>query len=314
MKIYINFLVLVLLHRYLVTAFFVPQTRKTSGELHSSSSDNLLENLNEFNSVNQEQVLSDLPQERTGAPLELYNPSRNAQHDRNSAAPMSHSLPARTRTVQGGSRGTVYDPYNERAQEVSIQTDGRPLAATFELWEGPNNTPQKMKVYSEDGRMRPFTSVVEKPRPGGSAMDIRNTGPMEFPLTAAVGAGTSTKLSSDSVSSADFSLGTTIQGGALFTFPFGPSVRSVQVSIRTDGMPLMAIVEIWQGPGSVRQIAKIYTDNGLNRPFAAVIETPGYGSTIAIRNVGPMEFPLTASVVPYRTESSPTAIQTPWYE
>ena len=37
----------------------------------------------------------------------------------------------------------------------------------------------------------------------------------------------------------------------------------------------------------------------LLEPVAYVLETPGYGCVIQIDNLGPMEYPLTASVVPH---------------
>jgi hypothetical protein len=94
--------------------------------------------------------------------------------------------------------------------------------------------------------------------------------------------------------------GQTVQGGALKTFPFhDPSVASVQVSLETEGLPLMAVIELWQGPGNVKQLAEIYSDDGMSKPFRTIVDlTPGYGSTVAVRNVGPLEYPLTAKVEP----------------
>ena len=41
---------------------------------------------------------------------------------------------------------------------------------------------------------------------------------------------------------------------------------------------------------------RVYVENGQFRPFSAVIETPRGPSTVAIRNIGQIEFPLIADV------------------
>merc|ERR1712087_780992 len=97
----------------------------------------------------------------------------------------------------------------------------------------------------------------------------------------------------------------TIQGGALRTFRVDPIVESVEVHLQSDGMPLYAIIELLQGPDTNRQGIEVYTDNGRDRPVSYILETPGYGSVISIRNTWPsMEYPLTAHVVPHNVNPS----------
>merc|ERR1719253_1942273 len=88
--------------------------------------------------------------------------------------------------VQGGSLRTWSDrsPLVEAVQ-VFLSSEGRPLDADIELWNGPDNTPTKMRVYSENGGMRPFSAVLETPR-APNTVSIRNIGQMEFPITADV--------------------------------------------------------------------------------------------------------------------------------
>jgi len=205
-------------------------------------------------------------------------------------------------TVQGGSRGTwSSSSYSSEQAEVFMETEGRPLDAEFEMWQGPNNTPQRVRVYSEDGRRHPFRALVEAPR-GGHSMSVRNTGPLEFPLAAGVEGGRFQSQSYNRMASAfsnSMTGGQTVQGGSLKTFPFYDyNIEGVKVSLWTEGLPLMAVIELWQGPGSVKQLAEIYSDDGSAKPFHTIVETRGYGSTIAIRNVGPLEYPLIAKAEP----------------
>ena len=76
-----------------------------------------------------------------------------------------------------------------------------------------------MRVYVENGQLRPFNAVIETPR-GPNTVAIRNIGQIEFPIAAAVFAGNTDNSSADC-----FSASMTIQGGALRTFHI--SIRSV---------------------------------------------------------------------------------------
>jgi hypothetical protein len=204
--------------------------------------------------------------------------------------------------VQGGSLRTwsYASPAVERVQ-VILSTEGRPLEADIELYQGPSNTPCKMRVYVEDGQARPFSAVIETPR-SPNTVAIRNVGQMVFPFAANViadtpAAGTPSIVDSPSAEcTASFQ---TVQGGAIRTYPFDPSVDSVQVLLATDGgRPLNARVELIQGPNNNKQVIDLYTEDGLDRPFFCVLETPGPGNVVRIVNSGPMEFPIIASVVP----------------
>ena len=108
-----------------------------------------------------------------------------------------------------------------------LSSEGRPLDADIELWHGPDNTPFKMRVYSENGGMRPFSAVVETPR-GPNTVSIRNIGQMEFPISADVVHDQIDRPSPEALSES-----TIVQGGALRTFPFDPSVDSVEVLLTT---------------------------------------------------------------------------------
>jgi hypothetical protein len=157
-----------------------------------------------------------------------------------------------------------------------------------------------MSVYLEDGSLRPFRATIESPG-SSNAVAIRNTGQMEFPLTAGLevdmsGPGKENSPGAIQLGDSDYR---TVQGGAVYTTPFPPSVQSVQVMLKSDGRPLNARVELLQGPNNNKQVMEVYSEDGYERPFYVIIDTPGSGNVVRIVNTATIEFPLTAAVEPY---------------
>lgn len=195
--------------------------------------------------------------------------------------------------VQGGSLRTwsYKSPLVEQIQVV-LSTEGRPLNADIELWNGPDNTPCKMCIYLENGLTHPFLAVIHTPR-SPNTVAIRNIGQLEFPFSANVCTDNINKPSTDCINSSYI-----IQGGALRTYPFDTLVDSIQVSLRTIGCPLNARIELLQGPNNNKQVLELYTEDGSDRPFFCIIQTPEAGNVVRIVNTAPVEFPLSASVIP----------------
>eukprot|EP00522_Entomoneis_paludosa_P010613 CAMPEP_0172452482 /NCGR_PEP_ID=MMETSP1065-20121228/10129_1 /TAXON_ID=265537 /ORGANISM="Amphiprora paludosa, Strain CCMP125" /LENGTH=307 /DNA_ID=CAMNT_0013204541 /DNA_START=122 /DNA_END=1045 /DNA_ORIENTATION=- len=204
-------------------------------------------------------------------------------------------------TVQGGTLKTwsFLNPAIDSV-EVVLSTEGRPLDADIELWQGPDNTPHKMRVYLEDGNTRSFQSIILTPR-GPNTIAIRNIGQMEFPMQAAVNAENKFPAMGES---------RTIQGGALRTYPFDPMVDSVAVKLTTDGRPLNARIELLQGPNNNKQVIELYTEDGMDRPFFAILKTPGSGNVVRVVNTATVEFPMSASIEAFET-ADPTAYTEP---
>lgn len=224
--------------------------------------------------------------------------------------------------IQGGSRQTYRD-----GSHTFVETDGRPLDVEMEVWDGPNNTPSRVKMYSEDGRTRPMNILTENHNPyqRGQTVSVRNAGPMEFPMTAGVSGqhnmmggggydpygavGGPGMMNPSGMRPQGFSppfspsmaRGETVQGGALKTFTMEHYVEAVQVTITSDGLPVNAKVELWGTGSNIKQLAEVYNDNGQTRPFAAIIDVPGGSNTIAVKNTGPIEYPIKVVVEPVAT-------------
>lgn len=188
-----------------------------------------------------------------------------------------------------------------RRVQCYLSTEGRPIDAQVELWDGPDNIPHKMKVYTESGYEHPFNAIIQTPG-GWNTLAVKNTGSMDFPL----------KATCEGVDPREPTLGyidptdartqgpQTVQGGALRSYTFDASVSSIQLLIKTQGRPIQCKIELIQGPNNNKQVIDLYTQNGQTYPFYAILETLGRGSVIRIINEAPIEFPITATAAPYK--------------
>ncbi len=205
--------------------------------------------------------------------------------DKNSRYPQDHPI-----LIQGNTLKTwTYKSYNTERVQVNIGSSGRPVNADIELWNGPSNTPFKMKVYLENGEENPFNAIVETPR-GPNTLSVKNSGELEFPITAELSDMNINMPTTDSMSKLQ-----NIQGGALKTYTFDGYVDSVQVFIKTDGRPISSRIELLQGPNNNKQVIDVYSEDGFTRPFFCIIKTPGPGCVVRILNTATLEFPMYGS-------------------
>eukprot|EP00546_Thalassionema_frauenfeldii_P014531 CAMPEP_0178924104 /NCGR_PEP_ID=MMETSP0786-20121207/17132_1 /TAXON_ID=186022 /ORGANISM="Thalassionema frauenfeldii, Strain CCMP 1798" /LENGTH=668 /DNA_ID=CAMNT_0020598759 /DNA_START=361 /DNA_END=2368 /DNA_ORIENTATION=- len=188
-----------------------------------------------------------------------------------------------------------------RRVQCHLATEGRPIDAQVELWDGPDNVPHKMSIYSESGYEHPFNAIVQTPG-GWNTLAVKNTGSMDFPLKANCEAVDPNEPTLGFIDPTDARTQgpQTVQGGALRSYTFDASVASVQILIKTQGRPIQCKIELIQGPNNNKQVMEVYTQNGQTYPFYAIVETLGRGSVIRIINEAPMEFPIIATAAPYK--------------
>ena len=204
--------------------------------------------------------------------------------------------------IQGGKVLRTWSlPFATEYAQVLIKTDDRSLHCDLQLWEGPDNIPQKMNVYVGYGRKRPIRALISTPE-SNSAIALRNIGPLEYPVSAGLGVDTDGSAGLGNLvetmkNNEDTRI---IQGGSVQNFPIPYSVSSMAILLGSDGRPVNAKVELLQGPNSVKLSIEHYAEDGALRPLFLVIQTPGADNVIRVMNTAPSEFPLSAAVQPFR--------------
>eukprot|EP00977_Amphora_coffeiformis_P019842 scaffold7495_cov158-Amphora_coffeaeformis.AAC.2 len=191
------------------------------------------------------------------------------------------------------------------ATEISLQsTDGRPLEADVEVFDGPDNTPVRFKVYSENGRTTPVRAIVGMYSNSWDTrrdptVSVRNTGTLEFPLLARVLPTDANRPTVPRHGNA----AAEIHGDSLRTWTLDPGYRSygsaaVVTLSSPNGTPVQADVQLWGVSNRVLQKIRIHQQDGLQYPTSIVVDT-SLASVIAVKNIGPMTFPIRATVEPY---------------
>lgn len=201
------------------------------------------------------------------------------------------------RRVQGTSRTTI--DFNDPSQDVAqiyMESEGRPIKADCQVWIGPDWTPMKLNIYSEDGRLRPVQTLVGT-RYKMANIDVHNAGNIAFPLMAGgkYASAEQCKTRSDILSAG---LSHYVEGGAIFSKPITGGAKKVLVVLHTDTRQLNAKVELLCGPNNMKQEYEIFTNNGELNSLYIIFETPDFGTTVRIKNLAPHEFPCKAYIVP----------------
>lgn len=225
---------------------------------------------------------------RTGGAIGRYN-------DRRTDSIHSYA-DGRGRNIEGGAQKTFESDFYGDDMLVFLESDGRPINAEIDLKEGPNNTVQRVKLYCMDGLRNSFQGIFS----GGGSVNVRNTGTLECPAYAnveALGGGGREEYKGMFTREGAIE----IQGGSsLKTWSIDHYADEAIIELESDGGPMNAVVEVWQGPGEVMQIAEIESQDGFSRPFKMKVDCSDgrfYGSTtVAVRNVGQLEFPIIAKV------------------
>ena len=246
-------------------------------------------------------------------------PSRNIGAVQGAFKSLAQGSASVVKNVQGGESLKLWNIANSQIDRVSVMLHneiGTPLSANVEIWQGPDTAPMKLQIASDDGKMYPFSAVLETPGKHNSVA-VRNMSPMEFPMGACVvadiediKAGGNKQAGQGAVvqTLADLGAKYVIHGeDEVESFQFATTVESIQVLLSTpDARPLHARIELIQGVNDNKQVIDIFSENGAAQPFFAVLDTPSSefnlsaGATIRVINTAPSTvFPLTAIVEPY---------------
>merc|ERR1719146_274675 len=85
--------------------------------------------------------------------------------------------------VEGKTRKTwKFNDVSKDRVQLALTSSGRPVNVESQLWLGPDWTPMKLKVYSEDGNLRPVQTLIGT-RNKQAMIEVKNTGEYESPST-----------------------------------------------------------------------------------------------------------------------------------
>jgi hypothetical protein len=203
-------------------------------------------------------------------------------------------------TLQGGKTIRTYKmpPGTLRAQYM-LRTNGRPLKAKVEVFIGPARTTHTCNVDSMNGKESPVRGTIQFKKDVDPMLRITTTGPSTFPVE--VGLTVPSPVRSEELAAITTETFDTApvkmlsQGGTAPNDNVG-SVRSFEVPADVDAVQLVtwsrdvgkkslkARVEVLKGPNSQRQTIYLQC-GGSTQPWHGVIETPGAGWIIRVRNL-----------------------------
>jgi hypothetical protein len=243
---------------------------------------------------------ADEPQTNPDEPIHLYDSSA-------------------MKTLEGGQLKTwnLEIPEIEHVQ-LCLKNAHGPLNAKADVFCGGGHAPMQLAVYSDNGATHPFSGVICTPFMQSHSIGVKNSGSQEHaPMRAAViadmesfyrrngGPSTGSNLGQLVDNLLQFATVRRIHGGCQEAFRFTKPVESVQVLLRTDGRPCQARIELTSGRDgeTIQQVVEVYSEDGLSRPFFAVLDTPDLSSLVRVVNVGDDAFPFSACVEPYMIDA-----------
>jgi len=193
--------------------------------------------------------------------------------------------------IEGKSRKTwKFNDISKDRVQVALASEGRPIHADTELWIGPDWTPFTLKVYSEDGKVRPIQTLIGT-RNKVATLEVRNIGEYEFPFNAASNYAQGTMVTLPLDIPVDTGGGERVDGGALRSYPLDPMTEQLEVVLNTDERQLHARIEVLNAPNNAKQTYEVFTNNGLLNSLCVAFNIPDATSTVRIVNLAPVEFP-----------------------
>jgi hypothetical protein len=192
--------------------------------------------------------------------------------------------------VEGKTRKTwKFNDVSKDRVQLALTSSGRPVNVESQLWLGPDWTPMKLKMYSEDGNLRPVQTLIGT-RNKQAMIEVKNTGEYEFPINAAsnYAQGAMATVPQEII---DSTPGVRVDGGALRSFPVDASTKQLEVVLNTDGKQLNARVEILNAPNNPKQTFEIFTNNGELNCLCVCFNIVDAGNTVRVVNLAPVEFP-----------------------
>mmetsp|Transcript_17931 Transcript_17931/g.27153 ORF Transcript_17931/g.27153 Transcript_17931/m.27153 type:complete len:351 (+) Transcript_17931:118-1170(+) len=219
-------------------------------------------------------------------------------------------------TVQGGGTVRTYKipVWAERVQYY-LETEGRPLKASVQLWIGPIRTTHTLKSDVENGAETPYSGTLTFKKNIGPVLKISTSSSYDLPIQCGVyvpNPERSEQLKENTIdvfnncnNAEKIKIqggSTTGGGGAVRYWKIPASVKSVQLLSwsRDVGKKSFKLdIEVLQGPNNKRQFYYLQC-GGSCQPYHSVIQTPGKGSVIRIQNKKFVEDGLVeVAVVPY---------------
>lgn len=219
-------------------------------------------------------------------------------------------------TVQGGGTVKTYKlpSWADRVQ-YHLETEGRPLKATVNLWIGPIRQTHNLKCNVEDGKRTPYSGTLKFKKDLAPVLKLSTGDSGDFPVKFGVYVPTAErskeihKFTQSVFDAANPAEKQKIQGGhteggggAIRYWSIPANVASVQLIGWTKDVGKKSFrldIEVLQGPNRVDQMYSLQC-GGSCQPYHSIIQTPGDGCVFRLKNKKFVEDGLLQiAIVPY---------------